>query len=65
MGFSRILRDLPEYARIRIPEEMEERQNRAQGFSRILKRNANEEDSDDDTSYPTRSLRTSGFSRIL
>jgi len=65
MGFSRILRDLPEYARIRIPEEIEERQNRAQGFSRILKRNANEEDSDDDTSYPTRSLRTSGFSRIL
>ena len=66
MGFSRILRDLPEYARVRVPEEIEERQNRAQGFSRILKRNANEqEDSDDDTSYPTRSLRTSGFSRIL
>jgi len=67
MGFSRILRDphdLPESVRVRIPEEIEERQNRAQGFSRIL-RNANEEDSDDDTSYPTRSLRASGFSRIL
>ena len=40
------------------------------GFSRILRDHDRvpeeiEESDDDDTSYPARSLRTSGFSRIL
>merc|ERR1712241_568150 len=60
-GFSRILRSPTSFSRI-LRGDM--------GFSRIL-RDQNrvpeeiEESDDDDTSYPARSLRTSGFSRIL
>jgi len=60
-GFSRILRSPTSFSRI-LRGDM--------GFSRILRDHDRvpeeiEESDDDDTSYPARSLRTSGFSRIL
>merc|ERR1712018_214061 len=60
-GFSKILRSPTSFSRI-LRGDM--------GFSRILRDHDRvpeeiEESDDDDTSYPARSLRTSGFSRIL
>merc|ERR1739848_131994 len=60
-GFTRILRSPTSFSRI-LRGDM--------GFSRILRDHDRvpeeiEESDDDDTSYPARSLRTSGFSRIL